>query len=124
MGKLADQLRIDDEPDEDESEEYWDDDANEDYDIEPDEDIAEDYKDDDSDEDIIEDYDEEEYEEDEDEDYFYEEDEEEVERNTGKMRRKFWILMVKNSMMKMSMIREDEDLFDDENHDLDDEETV
>ena len=68
MGKLADQLRIDDEPDEDESEEYWDDDANEDYDIEPDEDIAEDYKDDDSDEDIIEDYDEEEYEEDEDED--------------------------------------------------------
>ena len=121
MGKLADQLRIDDEPDEDESEEYWDDDANEDYDIEPDEDIAEDYKDDDSDEDIIEDYDEEEYEEDEDEDYFYEEDEEEVEEIPENEEE---ILDSDGEELydEDEYDPEDEDLFDDENHDLDDEE--
>ena len=120
MGKLADQLRIDDEPDEDESEEYWDD-ANEDYDIEPDEDIAEDYKDDDSDEDIIEDYDEEEYEEDEDEDYFYEEDEEEVEEIPENEEE---ILDSDGEELydEDEYDPEDEDLFDDENHDLDDEE--
>ena len=119
MGKLADQLRIDDEPDEDESEEYWDDDANEDYDIEPDEDIAEDYKDDDSDEDIIEDYDEEEYEEDEDEDYFYEEDEEEVEEIPENEEE---ILDSDGEELydEDEYDPEDEDLFDDENHDLDD----
>ena len=118
MGKLADQLRIDDEPDEDESEEYWDD-ANEDYDIEPDEDIAEDYKDDDSDEDIIEDYDEEEYEEDEDEDYFYEEDEEEVEEIPENEEE---ILDSDGEELydEDEYDPEDEDLFDDENHDLDD----